>query len=223
MGFLDQYISEGRTKKTTPLATDKKYAKWKIDNAKTLIEGVLLKEVHIDKRTYRVLSELDAGLITPKNGSQVRIRVQSEINMISVVIALLQNRIADEVIIATYSLNKEALDILCALIDAGTIKKLHVMMASSISFRAPDHKSYMTRCALERKNFSLAYVYSHLKITLIKIGDIKYQVEGSMNYSRNNSAENLLIEENAEMYDFDRDFVINTMTNENQKAVEIIC
>ena len=46
-----------------------------------------------------------------------------ELNMISVLISLLQNREADEVIIATYTLNKDAFDILLNLVEAGVIKK----------------------------------------------------------------------------------------------------
>jgi len=218
--FLDKYTSCGNTKKQG-LAVDKGYAKWKNDNAQTILDGINIKSSVVGVRTAKVLTNLDPSSITPKKDEQLRIRTQSELNMISVVISLCQNRKADEVIISTYSLNKEALDILCAMYESRTIKKLSIIMASSISYRNPDHKLDMiNKC--NDLGFNLAFVYSHLKILLMRIGDDYYQSEGSMNFSRNNSAENLIIENNKKMYDHDRHFLLHTMLSKDHKAIEII-
>ena len=224
MNFLDKYSSVGETKNSKPkdLATDKGYKKWKTDNAKTLIDGVHITEANIGIRTQRVLSKLDAKSVTPKKNQQLRIRTQAELNMIGLVIALLKNKIAENVIIISYSINKEALDTLCALVKAKTIKNLQIIMASSISYRDPKHKIYMGNMA-KQVGFKLAFVYSHLKICLIKTECGKHYVsEGSMNFSRNNSAENLIVEESKEMYLLDKEFITKTMLSPGHKAVEVI-
>jgi hypothetical protein len=65
-------------------------------------------------------------------------------------------------------------------------------------------------------------VWSHLKITLARCGNNFYQFEGSMNYSMNNMAEQIVFENNKDLYDFDYYFIIETMQDTNNKALEII-
>lgn len=221
MDFLDAFTSAGASKPTREQKKD-----WKTKNAKTLIEGAHLMESTIPPagRTMRVLRELKPETITPKKDKSIHVRTQAEINMIGAIIALLQADPADEVVIATYTLNKEALDILCELIDAGRIKNLKLMMASSVGFRDPKQKELMIKRALERRgNFQLSFAYSHFKITTIKTGGNYYHIEGSMNYSRNNAAENIVISNCKKLYDFDHHFICNIMLDTGHKAVEIIC
>ena len=215
MDFLDKFSVPRQVK-------DRKLVeKFNSTNARKLVDGVRLREATLGPQTMKILSSLKT-CITPKKKHQLRIRTHMELNMISVLISLLQNREADEVIIATYTLNKEAFDILLNLVEAGVIKKLRFMLASSLRFRDPKHVEYMTSKVLEHPGkIHLVFAYSHFKITLVAVQDYRYQIEGSMNYSRNNSAENLLIEENEVQYEFDRSFLLELMIKKG-RAVEVV-
>ena len=75
----------------------------------------------------------------------------------------------------------------------------------------------------QNSDIHFAYAWSHFKITLIQCGDDYYQMEGSMNYSQNNMAEQLLLENCKSSYDYDLNFINEIMLNQTNKALQIIC
>lgn len=69
----------------------------------------------------------------------------------------------------------------------------------------------------------MSFGWSHMKITVIKAKDNFFQFEGSMNYSTNNMAEQLVFENNKNTYNFDYNFINELVTDKKNKNLEIIC
>lgn len=110
---------------------------------------------------------------------------------------------------------------------AGTIKKLSVLLASSYSFRDEKYYNQLKIDFIELGDLGfdihLTFAWSHFKITLAKCGDDYYQFEGSMNYSENNMAEQILFENNKQTYDYDYKFITGIVQQTDNAALEVIC
>jgi len=196
------------------------------DNVRSFLDEMRIFCVK-SKKIIAMLIKVFDDLKLPEPGEQFRIRTQQQMNMIVLVLRILKHHgTIDELTIATYSLNKEAFHILSDSIKSGKIKKLNVFLASSNRFRNEDHLNYLINQCKElcKLGFEISFVlaWSHFKITLARCGPDYYQFEGSMNYSMNNMAEQLILENNQELYDFDYEFISKTMQDTNNKALEII-
>jgi len=207
------------SKKTT---TSEKYR----EDVRIFLEEMKIFSIKSKKIIKMIIKTFD-DLKLPIPGEQLRIRTQQQVNLIVLVLRILkQHDKIDELTIATYSLNKEAFNILSDLVKAGKIKKFNIFLASSNRFRNENHLNYLINLSreLSESGFLLSFVlvWSHFKITLARCGSDFYQFEGSMNYSMNNMAEQIVFENNKDLYDFDYDFITETMQDTKNKALEII-
>lgn len=202
--------------------TSEKY----IQKVKIFLDEMKIKKIKSKKTTTMIMFAIE-NLKLPLKGEVLRIRTQQQINLIAIILVILkEHKNIDVLTIATYTLNKEAFNILYDLIIAKKIIKLNFLLASSNHFRSEDHLKYLINKSkeLSSKGFQISFVlaWSHFKITLAKCGDNYYQFEGSMNYSMNNMAEQILFENNKNIYDFDYNFIIKTMQDTKNKALEVI-
>jgi hypothetical protein len=181
---------------------------------------------HLKKYTVRILSDVNAIPI-PAPGEQFRIRTQTQINLISIILALLhKHEMVDEITISTYTLNKEAWEVLKDLMASKKLQRLNLFLASAYSFRNPEYYRLLKHECVELSqeyDIHLTFAQLHFKITLIRCGENYYQHEGSMNYSTNNLAEQLIFENRKPSYDYDYTFMHETILASNLKALEIIC
>ena len=191
--------------------------------------GIFLKKNHIfntdkiRKRTFQFLFNANEIKI-PLENNQVRIRTQRQINLISIILKFVNDyNFINELTIATYTLNKEALSILLQLFKSEKIKKLNLIVASSYTYRNKPHYECIKQQCKANNITSLVFANIHLKIILLETQNNYYQMEGSMNFSTNNIAEQILIENNKSMYHFDYEFLNVTLRNRKNKALEIIC
>ena len=192
---------------------------------------IFLEEMKVfsikSKRIISMIIKTFDDLALPAPGEQFRIRTQQQVNLIVLVLRILKEHgKIDELTIATYSLNKEAFNILSELVTAGKIKKFNIFLASSNRFRNENHLNFLIHKSKEllESGFSVSFVlaWSHFKISLARCGNNFYQFEGSMNYSMNNMAEQIVFENNRKLYDFDYNFIIEIMQDTKNKALEII-
>ena len=193
------------------------------DQAKKFLTSVDVRTEFIKGVTYKILTNID-NLNLPLPGQQFRIRTQTQLNLISILLKIVkQHNILDEVTIATYTLNREALEVLLDLVRSERIKQLNLFIASSYSFRNKDYFEYLKHECPKFDEIHLTFAWLHFKITLIKCSENYYLHEGSMNYSTNNMAEQLLFENKKETYDLDYQMLHGFMTDRNNKALEHIC
>jgi len=197
------------------------------DAVRIFLEEMKLFSIKDKKIIYMITRSFDDLKKLPEPGEQFRIRVQQSMNLIVLLLCILKkNKTIDELSVVTYSLNKKAFNIMIDLATSGRIKKINILLSSSNRFRSAKHLEYLINGAkiLFENNFPIAFVlaWTHSKITLARCGSDYYQFEGSMNYSMNNMAEQLILENNKELYDFDYEFISKTMQDTNNKALEII-
>lgn len=185
--------------------------------------------IFIDKKKsqYNIIYNLLNDLELPKKGETYRIRTQQSINLFGILSKILyENEIIEELVITTYTMNIDIFKIIIKMFDEGKIKKIYLMLASSYSFRSPENYTYFKNICRDRfdkgMDITLIFVWCHFKITLCKTKYDYYQFEGSMNYSINNMAENIIICNDKEVYENDENFIKNIMTDSTNKALEII-
>jgi hypothetical protein len=193
---------------------------------KIFLDRMKIKEIKSSKTIKMIMYAFD-NLRLPVPSEILRIRTQQQINLIAIILKILKkHKKIEELTVATYTFNKKAFNIIKDLICAQKIKKINIFLASSIRFRSENHLNYLINESkkLKNKGFQISFVlaWSHFKITLAKCGNDYYQFEGSMNYSTNNMAEQLVFENNKDMYDFDYNFITKIMQDTKNKALEII-
>ena len=212
----------------TPIKQKGTSEKYK-DSVKIFLDNIDVRATEkITKTTWNIIYNFLDDFRLPHPGEQIRIRTQQQINLISIILKITDvHNIIENLTIATYTLNKEAFSIIIQLLKSGRIKHLSLFLASSYTFRDKNYYDYLKQSVidLQRNNYNISLVFAwlHLKITIIKCGKNYYQIEGSMNYSMNNMAEQILFENSKESYDYDLDFLNTIITsNQHHKALEIV-
>lgn len=196
-------------------------------SAKLFLDVAKIRTENIKPKTFRIINNAIEDLRLPVSGEQIRIRTQQQFNMLALVMAIAnQHKKIDELTITTYTFNNEAWNAIIDMLKSGMISKLNLMLASSYAFRDKKRYEMMKRTAIAlSRDFDISLIFSwcHFKITLARCDENFYQVEGSMNYSTNNMAEQLSFSNDRDLYEFDYDFIHNLMTSRNLKSLEIIC
>lgn len=209
---------------STPVTSDK-FA----EQAKQFMSSALIDRRNVKNKTFVIIGNALRDITLPEPGQMLRIRTQTQFSMLSFVLKIVhQHEVIDELTIATYTLNSEAFSVISDLVRSGKIARLNLLIASSYSYRDPSRKRMMTDAILEMSkagsDVHLVFVWTHLKITLARCGRDHYLIEGSMNYSMNNMAEQVLFENDETSYNFDYRFILDTMTSDdNNQALEIVC
>lgn len=220
--FLDDSVLDDAPAKSKQQTSDT-LAK----NARIFLERAEIRTENIKPKTFQLINNAVEDLRLPASGEQIRIRTQQQFNMIALVIAIAEHhQKIDELTIVTYTLNIEAWNVILDMLKSGVIKRLNLMVASSYGFRDPKRYQMMRETAVLLSadyDIHLTFSWCHFKITLAQCGDNFYQIEGSMNYSTNNMAEQLSFSNDADLYQFDYDFIHRVMTNRELKSLEIVC
>jgi hypothetical protein len=160
----------------------------------------------------------------PEPGWQVELRTQAQINMVGLVLkAISEFGTIDELYITTFSMIRDSYDILLECWAGGMIEKFNLVICSSFSARFPQTYEYIKEVS-KQAGINFAYVNNHAKLTLIKAGNNFWNIRGSMNYGINNLGEGLTIDNDVEIYNWDKEFINNTMIKGNMhlKRTEII-
>lgn len=198
-----------------------------IKKVKIFLDKWDIRKEKIKDATYLILNNVLTDLILPLPGEQLRIRTQQQINLFSIILKILEtHKKIDELTIVTYTLNKVVYSVLIDLLKKNHIGRLNLFLASAYIFRDKEYYEKLKNEAAEFKDkydYHLVFAWLHLKISLVKCGGNFYQFEGSMNYSSNNMAEQILFENNKITYDHDYNFISKIITNHDNKALEIIC
>lgn len=192
--------------------------------ARQFLKKIDVRMANVKQSTFVKLTNVKKlGLPTP--GQQLRIRTQKQLNLISLVMRIVEHHGSiDELLIATYTLNREAFAVLLDLVEHGRVGKLSLFLASSYTFRDPAYYEYLKSTVLvlpPSVPIHLAFAWLHLKITLARCGKDFCLFEGSMNYSMNNMAEQLLLENNQASFEHDRAFMAEILKS-GQAAVEVV-
>ncbi len=194
--------------------------------AKTFLDKLDIRCAHFKRQSFIIVKNVMTDVSLPLLGEQFRIRTQRQINLISLIIKIAYERKKiDEITITTYTLNREAWGVLIDLLSTHKLKKLSLIIPKNYHFRHKEYCQEIKRTAittLKRYDFHLVFADVHLKLTLIRCGSDYFQIEGSMNYSMNNMAEQLLFENNKESYQYDYNFIHEIITKK-KLGIEKVC
>lgn len=219
LSFLDEDFCEKSIKSKKTSDTLKKKAK------EFLFENNIRQSIFTES-DFLVINNVLTDLRLPKKKQQLRIRTQQQINLISIVFKIIEiHKKIDELTISTYTFNRKSLNSIIDLVKGKKILKFNLLLSSSYSFRDAKYLAEVKELMilLSKKNhISFSMVWSHFKITLIKCGSDYYQHEGSMNYSTNNMAEQIVFENNKKNYDYDYEFLTKIIFDKKLKSIERI-
>lgn len=195
--------------------------------AKQFLRTLQLDTRPLKPTMYKIIASA-ADITLPPLGHTLKIRTQTQLNMISLVLtALTQHETIDELVITTYTLNLDIFTLLTEMVKNGQVKSLTLLLSSSYGFRLPENKRHFAEAAAALNHAGhdvhLVFAWLHFKITLMRCGRNFYNIEGSMNYSTNNMAEQLSIDNDQQAYEFDRQFIGEITSRTSNSALEVIC
>lgn len=126
---------------------------------------------------------------------------------------LVKNQKCAKITLSTLSLSLENVDSFANLINAGYISELNIIV-SDYFFGHEKHNlvRYMYEVLDVNDVFQLSVCRTHTKITLIEYEDKKIVISGSANLRSSDNLEQLSIEENEELYNFNKEIHDNIIT-----------
>jgi len=167
-----------------------------IENQKTIIRYF---ETHTNKISY-----IDELLSNPEAGQQFRIITQNSFNSFTFILKLIRDfGFINDIFISTYNISQKTLFSLETLLIDGSIENLTLIVSESIQFRTPERAIEIEKIYSKHKNkMRVAMIWNHSKITLCKINDNYFCIEGSGNLSDNARIEQYIYENNKDVYEF---------------------
>ena len=119
---------------------------------------------------------------------------------------LVKNQKKCKITLSTLSLSQENIDSFINLINAGYITELNIIV-SDYFFAHEKHNlvKYMFNYLDIDNIFQLSVCRTHTKITLLEFENFKYVIFGSANLRSSDNLEQISIEENEELYDFNKE------------------
>ena len=151
---------------------------------------------------------LENALPEIREDTTYTIVTQKVINPYSFILEAIKHAPIDNLYIATYSINLKAMEILCALLDSGDIKQWTLILNCNMKFKMKGKDVVLLEEERKRDNFHIIKKYSHAKVTLIDQHDRKLIISGSGNYSENPKIEQYTINNDPELYDFHRRWML---------------
>jgi hypothetical protein len=144
----------------------------------------------------------------PKPGQMIFLFTDKSFNAFSFVSYLLvKHQVIDELYLSTYSISKKILLNFSQLLSTEKIKKIELLVADSLKHQRPQVKDQLDRFAKNFPALSVKYAWNHSKMSLFKIGEHHYVVEGSGNWSENSRHEQYLFANDKELYEFRKECI----------------
>jgi hypothetical protein len=113
-----------------------------------------------------------------------------------------------ELVISTLGFNRQNLDSLVTMLDAGTVRS--VLLNVSNYFRHSDREIFADcRRTLESRGHRVAVTRSHAKLLLLRAGERHIVVETSANLRSSKNWEQFVISDDAELFDFHRQWILD--------------
>lgn len=165
-------------------------------------------EISTDQLFFHKINKLNEITSIPLPGQQFRIVTQKAVNSFDFILAILHDETIEELICAFYRIGKKVIQEIKDLQEKGNIQHVHFLVNDAIPKLTPD--CYNLLKSLETDKFVLRLENNHTKIILIKtnLGN-HYIIEGSGNLSINARIEQYSFDNNKELFDFHKNWIIN--------------
>jgi len=150
-------------------------------------------------------------------GVQYRVVTENSFNAIVIIDYLLESFELDEIIIAVYRMNFQAVKKIMGLSE-----NIPISVLVSSFFR--ENKKYekwvnqLFEFSKQQKNLTVSSAWSHAKVTLCRTTSNDHIVfEGSGNLSDNARIEQYLLENNKQSYEFHKNWILKTINDGERK------
>lgn len=190
---------------------------WKDEKTEydTVVEQKALKrKIDNDQLHFFKAKELSKLCPTPGPGEQYRIITEKQFNAFALILNLLETREIDELYLAIYRINEPTVSTLTELIDGGCIKFAAFVLSSF--FNATKKPEVWTRmlsdfCQQNPEKTKYAFAHIHAKVMAARSGDDFFIFEGSGNMSDNARIEQYVYENNKQVFEFHKDWIIGVI------------
>jgi len=170
----------------------------------------LIEQRNLIKQNLKV-SILDNVLPEINEGITYNLVTQKLINPYGFILQACKHGVIRHLYIATYSINLKAMEIITNLMDSGLIENWTLILNHNMKFKMKGQDVFLLEEEKKRKNFKIIKKYSHAKVTLIDQDDRKIVISGSGNYSENQKIEQYTINNDAELFDFHKSWMLDVL------------
>jgi len=167
-------------------------------------------EIHFIKA--KALSDLCQK---PKKNEQYRIITEKQFNAYALILHLLESEPIDEMYLAIYRINQPTVKSIINFIEADKIKNATFVISNFFNqTKKPERWAIELKEYCEKKkNCRHIYIHNHAKVLAIKTKTGYYIFEGSGNMSDNARIEQYLYENNKEVFDFHKNWMLELINN----------
>ena len=154
------------------------------------------------------LSFIENTIPNIKEDTTYNLVTQRMINPYGFVLEATKHGIIRNLYIATYSINLKAVGVICSLLDSGLIENWTLVLNCNMKYKMKGKDVVLLEEVRKRNNFTLIKKYSHAKVTLIEQDDRNIVISGSGNYSENPKIEQYTINNNRDLLEFHRGWML---------------
>ena len=192
------------------------------DEPQTKQDGKIVSSIKVieDKAIKRILKNTEIHTIKanslkklcqfPKKNEQYRIITEKSFNAFSLILAVLEKYIIEDLYVAIYRINEPSVISLIDFIESGKIKKAHFVISNFFNqTKKPEvWAKKLKDFASGRDNVFHSYVHNHSKVVAILTNEGDHFVfEGSGNMSDNARIEQYIYDNNQDVYNFHKEWI----------------
>jgi hypothetical protein len=115
----------------------------------------------------------------------------------------------DDLTLSTYNITKVIFETLMRLVDNGLVTHLHLTLSDVAKTRFPQIYDLVNGESAKREQVDVLYMWNHSKVSLMRVDDDHYIVEGSGNFSENARHEQYIFINSQQIYEFRRQWIRN--------------
>ncbi len=190
-------------------------------DAKTSVESKALKRLIKNQTIHTLKAKALSDLcIKPKANEQYRIITEKQFNAYALILHAIETEIIKDLYLSIYRINEPTVKSIIQLIESGTIQNATFVISNFFNqTKKPE------RWAIELKDYSdtkeninHVYIHNHSKVVAMEttIGNY-YVFEGSGNMSDNARIEQYIYENNQEVFDFHKHWMLDLITQKKHR------
>jgi hypothetical protein len=152
----------------------------------------------------------------PNKNEQFRIITEKQFNAYALILHLLEKELIEEMYLAIYRINQPTVKSIINFIESGKIKKATFVISNFFNqTKKPERWAIMLKDFCDNNaNSKHIYIHNHAKVLAIKTKVGHYVFEGSGNMSDNARIEQYVYEENKEVFDFHKNWMLKLIKND---------
>jgi len=175
------------------------------------------------KKTHQVIRYIDE-MTLPSAGGQIRLVTKRSFNTIAFLTYICSQQPVEFMYLVVFSINYEAALIIEKLLRDRKIKNAEILISNIRNYGHRDKERAVKELFVNNPHCKLFFCSSHAKVIALQAGSNYYVVEGSGNLTYNSRIEQYVIDNDKELFDFTRDWMLgikNYLTELKAKELDV--